>query len=333
MSAVVSRTGGRLENHNSLIDAEIPAAPAPIGHDLLIEVKAVSVNPVDVKIRAAGDVDAGDWVLGWDAAGTVVAVGEQVQLFEPGDDVYYAGSLDRVGSYAAYQLVDERIVGPKPSTLSYAEAAALPLTTITAWESLFDKLQLSADSKGTLLVVGAAGGGSILIQLAKQLTKLQVIASASRSESQEWVQELGADHVVDHNAADLEAQVRRLAPNGVDYIFSAQTKGRMPLFETIIRPFGQIVAIDDESELDFMSLKGKAVSWHWEFMFARPLHGWDLRAQHELLAKVSMLVDHGQIRTTMTKHYTPINAEQLRRAHAEIESGHTVGKIVVSNPV
>ena len=258
-------------------------------------------------------------------------MGGDVTLFRPGDDVYYAGSLERSGTYAKYQLVDERIVGHKPKSLSHAEAAALPLTTITAWEALFDKLRLTAEDTGTLLVLGGAGGvGSILIQLAKTLTGVRVIATASREESRTWLQDLGADVVVDHSADDFEQQIMQAAPEGVDYVFTPQSKGRMPLFESVTRPFGQIVAIDDEGDLDFMSLKGKAISWHWEFMFARPRHGWNLIAQHNLLDSVADLVDAGRLRTTLTQTYTPLNAEQLRRAHADVETGHVVGKVVVA---
>lgn len=330
--AVVSRAGGALDGPDSLVDAEIPAPEAPAGHDILVEVKAVSVNPVDVKVRARGGSSTGDRILGWDASGTVVAVGEDVTLFEPGDDVYYAGSLERSGTYAKYQLVDERIVGDKPKSLSHAEAAALPLTTITAWEALFDKLRLTAEDTGTLLVLGGAGGvGSILIQLAKTLTGVRVIATASREESRAWVESLGADVIVDHGADDFEQQILRAAPEGVDYVFTAHSKGRMPLFESATRPFGQIVAIDDERDLDFMSLKGKAISWHWEFMFARPRHGWNLIAQHDLLNAVAERIDAGQIRTTLTSTYSPLDATQLRRAHADVETGHVTGKIVVAD--
>ena len=310
---------------------DVPTPPAPAGHDLLVEVKAVSVNPVDVKVRAGGSADAGDRILGWDASGTVVAVGDDVTLFQPRDEVFYAGSLDRPGSYAQYLLVDERIVGRKPVSLNHAQAAALPLTTITAWEALFDKLQMTADEHGTLLVLGAAGGvGSILIQLAKALTDVTVIATASRAESRDWVRSLGADVIIDHSAGDFEQQILHAAPGGVDYVFTTHSRGRMPLFASVTRPFGQIVAIDDESDLDFMSLKSKAITWHWEFMFARPLSGWDLTAQHELLTSVSELIDGGRLQTTLTRTYSPMNATQLRRAHADIESGHAIGKVVVT---
>ncbi len=329
--AVVSRAGGALDGPDSLVDATIPAPGAPTGHDLLVEVRAVSVNPVDVKVRASGNRGGKDCVLGWDASGIVLAVGGDVTLFRPGDEVFYAGAIERSGSYAAQQLVDERIVGPKPATLSHAEAAALPLTGITAWEAQFDKLHLTKDSDGTLLVLGAAGGvGSILIQLAKILTGVRVIATASRSESREWVTSLGADVVVNHASDDLGRQILTAAPGGVDYVFTPQSKGRIPLFTEVVRPFGEIVAIDDERDLDLLALKSKAISWHWELMFTRPRYGYDLEAQHRLLTSIAQLVDDSRIRTTLTQTLTPVDATQLREAHRIVETGHALGKIVVS---
>ncbi|MDC4233741.1 zinc-binding alcohol dehydrogenase family protein [Actinomyces sp. B33] len=329
--AVVSRAGGRLDGPDSLVDATIAAPGAPTGHDLVVEVQAVSVNPVDVKVRASGNSGGEERVLGWDASGTVLAVGEDVTLFRPGDEVFYAGSLERPGSYAAQQLVDERIVGPKPSTLTHAEAAALPLTSITAWEALFDKLGLTVDSTGSLLVLGAAGGvGSILIQLAKALTGVRVIATASRPESRAWVEALGADAVVDHGADDLDQQILAASPGGVDYVFTSQSKGRIPLFTEVVRPFGEIVAIDDERDLDLLALKSKAISWHWELMFTRPRYGYDLEAQHRALTRIAELVDAGRIRTTLTQALAPLDAARLREAHRIVETGHAVGKIVVS---
>ncbi|WP_421074869.1 MULTISPECIES: zinc-binding alcohol dehydrogenase family protein [unclassified Microbacterium] len=331
ISAVVSRTGGAIDLPGSLEDATLPAPGAPTGHDILVAVRAVSVNPVDVKVRAGGAGADDARVLGWDAAGTVLAVGELVTLFRPGDEVYYAGSLDRPGSYAAQQLVDERIVAHRPKSLSVAEAAALPLTTITAWEALFDKLRLTESSTGTILVLGAPGGvGSILIQLVKELTGLRVIATASRPESRAWVEELGADVVVDHRAADLDRQILEAAPGGVDFVFTAQSRGRTALFTKVVRPFGQIVAIDDDRDVDLLALKDRSISWHWELMFTRPRHGWDLLAQHDLLERVTQLIDEGRIRTTLTQTLAPLNAESLRQAHRLVESGHVVGKIVVA---
>ncbi|MGO1851901.1 MAG: zinc-binding alcohol dehydrogenase family protein [Microbacteriaceae bacterium] len=328
--AVVSRAGGPVDEPGSLVDADIAAPAAPTGRQLLVDVHAVSVNPVDVKVRAGGP-SGSDRVLGWDASGTVLAVGEEATLFKPGDRVYYAGSIDQPGSYAAQQLVDERIVGPKPATLNDAQAAALPLTALTAWEALFDKLKLTAESEGTLLVLGAAGGvGSILIQLAKALTNVRVLATASRSESREWAQRLGADVVLDYSAPDFAEQILAHAPGGVDFVFTPQSAGRIPLFTEVVRPFGEIVAIDDERDLDLFALKSKAISWHWELMFTRPLNGYDLEAQHRALARVAELVDEGRVQSTLTQTLRPLDAETLREAHRIVETGHAVGKIVVA---
>ncbi|MCX7523464.1 zinc-binding alcohol dehydrogenase family protein [Microbacterium sp. STN6] len=329
--AVVNREGGALDGPNSLVDARVPAPIAPSGFDLLIDVRAVSVNPVDVKIRASANGNGTDRILGWDASGVVLAAGGDTHLFRPGDEVYYAGSLDRSGSYASQQLVDERIVGRKPRTLSHAEAAALPLTGITAWESLFDKLQLTGGSNGALLVIGAAGGvGSILIQLVKALTDVTVIATASRAESRAWVEQLGADIVLDHTNPDLARQILEVAPGGVDYAFTSQSRGRMALFTQVVRPFGQIVAIDDGRDLDFSALKDKSISWHWELMFTRPRYGWNLEAQHELLNSIADMVDAGRIRSTLTRVLSPLDATRLREAHAIIETGRAIGKVVVA---
>ncbi|MDO5052873.1 MAG: zinc-binding alcohol dehydrogenase family protein [Pseudoclavibacter sp.] len=330
--AVVSRAGGPLDGPDSLVDARIPAPGAPRGRDLLVEVRAVSVNPVDVKVRASDNRDGTDRILGWDASGTVLAVGEDATLFRPGDEVFYAGAIERPGSYAARQLVDERIVGPKPSSLTHAQAAALPLTGITAWESLFDKLRLGEESSGTLLVLGAAGGvGSILIQLAKALSDVDVLATASRPESREWVRSLGADAVVDHSSDELARQILEAAPGGVDWVFTPQSRGRIPLFAEVVRPFGEIVAIDDEEDLELLALKGKALSWHWELMFTRPRYGYGLETQHRALTRIAELVDAGRVRTTATTTLGPIGAEALREAHRIVETGHAVGKVVVAN--
>ncbi|MGJ8722007.1 MAG: zinc-binding alcohol dehydrogenase family protein [Salinibacterium amurskyense] len=329
--AVVTRTGGSIETEGSLVDTEL-TVDAPTGHDILVEVIAVSVNPVDVKVRAGGEV--ADRVLGWDASGVVVAVGPDVTLFQPGDEVWYAGDITRPGTYSRMHHVDERIVGRKPSSLSHAEAAAMPLTTITAYEALFHKLKLSKDSAGTLLVLGAAGGvGSVLIQLAKKLTGVRVIATASREETSAWVTDLGADVVVSHRG-DLAANVAAVAPEGVDWVFTSQTGKNLPAIVELIKPFGEIVAIDDEAGLDLLSLKGKALSWHWELMFTRSAqHTADMVLQHELLNEVADLVDAGEIRTTLTRTFSPLNAEQLRAAHALVETGSAIGKTVVTSEV
>lgn len=303
--------------------------PAPGAHDLLVEVEAVSVNPVDVKLRA-GAPSGGFRVLGFDAAGTVREVGSAVTLFTPGDEVYYAGSIDRPGSNQRLHAVDERIAGRKPAALSFADAASLPLTAITAWESLFDRLGLTERSGGSLLVIGATGGvGSVMLQLARALLPgVTVIATASDAERADWVRDLGADHVVDHRG-DLPGQVLELAPDGVDHLFTAHSAGQVETYARIVRPFGQIVAIDDGPR-DVAPLKSRSISWHWELMFTRPVQQTpDLIEQHRLLDRVADLVDQGRLKPTTTKLLAPIGPETLREAHRIVEAGRTVGKVVV----
>ncbi len=303
--------------------------PAPGPHDLLVEVEAVSVNPVDVKLRA-GAPSGGFRVLGFDAAGTVREVGSAVTLFAPGDEVYYAGSIDRPGSNQRLHAVDERIVGRKPAALSFADAASLPLTAITAWEALFDRFGLTEPSGGSLLVVGATGGvGSVMLQLARALLPgVTVIATASDAERAAWVRDLGADHVVDHRG-NLAGQVLEFAPDGVDRLFTAHSAGQVETYARIVRPFGQIVAIDDGPR-DVAPLKMRSISWHWELMFTRPVQQTpDLIEQHRLLDRVADLVDQGRLRPTTTTVLTPIGPATLREAHRIVEGGRTVGKVVV----
>ena len=331
-----------ITDENALIDIELPQ-PIASGRDLLVQVKAIAVNPVDYKIRQNVPAEDGEYkVIGWDAAGEVVAVGQAVTGFKPGDQVFYAGDLTRSGTNAEFQLVDERIVGHKPQSLSASEAAALPLTTITAWELLFEHLQLKRQSPGTreksnevVMVVGAAGGvGSILIQLAKTLTGATVIATASREASRNWVQALGADFVVDHREP-LKPQIDALIAEGqvgaVTHVASLNgTEQYFDSYVDLLVPFGRIALIDDPASLDVMKIKPKSLSLHVEFMFARSMHqAADMNAQHELLEQVANLVDEGHIRTTAGKHLGAINAENLRFAHAELETGQAVGKIVL----
>jgi len=311
------------------------ADPVPGERDLLVEVRAISVNPVDVKIRAKRQPKDGQpEVIGWDAAGIVRAVGAKTSLFKPGDRVWYAGALNRPGANSELHAVDERIVGRMPASLDFAQAAALPLTTITAWELLFDRLRVldnGAPSQGSLLVIGAAGGvGSILVQLARQLTGLTVIGTASRPQTQAWVRELGAHHVIDHSQP-LAAELKRIGFEHVSHIAGlTQTDQHFAQMAEAIAPQGKIALIDDPAAIDVRLLKSKSASLHWEFMFARPLHGTpDMIAQHELLNQAARLIDDGTLRTTLGAHYGKINAENLRRAHAFIESGKAQGKIVL----
>lgn len=312
------------------IDMDVP----PLGpRDIMVEVRAVSVNPVDTKVRGNGASQASPQILGYDGAGVVRAVGAGTSLFTVGDEVYYAGALDRPGTNTQLHVVDERIVGPKPASLTFAEAAALPLTTITAWEGLFDKLKLTASSAGTLLLVGASGGvGSVALQLLRALLpQIRVIATASRPEAEEWVRSLGAHETVDHHG-DLRGQLHQVAPEGIDYIFTAHSQGQTELYIDVLNTFGQIVAIDDPDAVDVVGLKSKSLSWHWEFMFARSLHqAPDQIRQHELLAEVAQLVMSGAVRSTMTTTLGPVTAEQIREGHRLVESGHVIGKVVISN--
>ncbi|MEU8820278.1 zinc-binding alcohol dehydrogenase family protein [Actinoplanes sp. NPDC048796] len=305
---------------NVLEDITLPV-PEPGEHDLLVRIEAVSVNPVDVKVRRGG----GPGVLGYDAAGVVVAVGAAVTLFTPGDQVWYAGSIARQGTDAQFHVVDERIVGPKPASLDFGEAAALPLTALTAWEALFDRLRLTADSTGSILVMGAAGGvGSILVQLARQLTNLEVIGTASRPESRQYVLDRGAHRVVDHHG-DLRAAL----PDGVDYVFTPHSAGMVETFADIVHPFGAVVAIDEPEGLDLLPLKSKSIAWHWELMFTRSLYDPTSHAQHDILRQVAELVDKGVLHTTLTTRVEGIDAAGLREAHAIVEAGSAIGKTVV----
>jgi zinc-binding alcohol dehydrogenase family protein len=312
------------------ITARMVSVPVPGPHDLLVSVHAVSVNPVDVKLRANAP-SSGFRVLGFDASGVVEAVGNAVTLFAPGDEVYYAGSIDRPGTNQLLQLVDERIVGAKPTTLTHTDAASLPLTALTAWESVFDRLGLTSDSKGSLLVVGASGGvGSILIQLMHLLApEVRIIATASNAESAAWVTELGADEVVNHHE-DLSRQVKKLAPEGVDWIFTAHSDGQIGIYADIARPFGQIVAIDDGAR-DVEPLKPKSISWHWELMFTTASQTPESTHQHEILSHVTKLVDAGRIKATTRTVLSPIDADTIREGHRLVETGRVMGKVVITN--
>ncbi len=322
-----------VDDPKAFLDVELPR-PAPSGRDLLVAVKAVSINPVDTKVRSPKDtVEKSPRVLGWDASGVVEAVGPDVTLFKPGDEVYYAGDITRPGSDSEFQLVDERIVGFKPKSLGFAEAAALPLTTITAYEAFFDRLGIDrdgADKGQSVLVIGAGGGvGSIAIQLAKA-AGLVVIATASRPETENWVRELGADHVVNHRKPMVE-QVRALGFQHVDHVAIFNDMRHWETAVELIRPQGGIVTIDDtDLPMPMDGMKMKAASLHWEFMFARAMHQTpDMIEQHKLLNHVAKEIDAGRIRTTLDKVISPINAANMREGHRLIESGTAKGKIVL----
>ena len=338
MKAVAYLKAQSIDETESLLDIELPQ-PEAKGRDLLVKINAISVNPVDTKIRSAVNPESDKYkVLGWDAVGEVVAIGDSVELFSVGDRVWYAGDLTRQGCNAEYQLVDERIVGYAPKTLTNAEAAALPLTTITAWELLFDRLGFEFKHSSiknddlNLLIVGASGGvGSILTQLAAKLTPAKVIGTASRSETQDWVLQCGADYVIDHRVP-LSNELKRIGINQASHAISlTHTDQHYDELVECLLPQGKLALIDDPAKpLDIMKLKRKSISLHWEFMFTRSMFQTsDIIQQHLLLNKVAELIDVGTLKTTVKSTQGCINAENLKKAHATIESGKAIGKIVL----
>jgi NADPH:quinone reductase len=334
MQAIGYQQSGSIDRDDALVNIDQPA-PTQTGRDLLVAIKAVSVNPVDSKIRQNTQPDRDDWkVLGWDAAGIVMAIGPDVTLFQPGDEVFYAGAIGRPGTNSEYHLVDERIVGVKPKTLDWAAAAAMPLTAITAWEMLFDRLDVKRSLPGAtnvILIIGGAGGvGSIAIQMARQLTDLTVIATASRPETVAWVNEMGAHHVIDHSLP-LDEEISKLGLGAPAFVFSTtQTDRHIDAIAKLIAPQGRFGLIDDPATLDINRFKRKSASVHWEFMFTRShFETADMAKQGILLNEVSRLIDAGVLRTTMTERYSPIDAANLKLVHRLIESGTTRGKIVL----
>lgn len=334
MKAVAYQQSLPIDHPDALQDVTLPT-PEATGRDLLVEVVAVSANPVDTKIRQRVAAAAGEWkVLGWDAAGVVRAVGPEVTGFKEGDRVWYAGSIARQGSNSEFHLVDERIVGSMPQSLDFAQAAALPLTAITAWEMLFDRLGIAPGKQPTpasLLIVGASGGvGSIMVQLARRLTGLRIIGTASRPETAAWVEALGAHSVIDHSRP-ISEELRRIGSPQVEYVVSLNhSDAHFAEIAESIAPQGKFGLIDDPQTIDVGLLKRKSVSLHWEFMFTRSLFGTpDMAGQGRLLDELAGLVDDGLVRTTVGEHFGAINATNLKRAHALLESGKARGKIVL----
>ncbi|MDH5377768.1 MAG: zinc-binding alcohol dehydrogenase family protein [Gammaproteobacteria bacterium] len=317
---------GVLEN----IEVDIPVAQ---GRDLLVEVKAISVNPVDTKIRNRVEPDLGGIkVLGWDVAGVVKSVGESVTLFKPGDEVWYAGAIDRPGANSEFHLVDERIVSQKPKSLSFEQAAALPLTSLTAWELIFQRMAIPLESEGNLLIVGGAGGvGSVMIQLAKKLTNLKVIATASRPETIAWVSRLGADAVIDHRDP-FSQQLKGFGMDSVEYLVSlTNTQMHLHQYVDILAPQGKLGVIDDPQALDIKPFKTKSISVHWELMYTRSLFQTkDMIEQHNILTRVADMVDNNEIISTFNCNLGKISAENLSEAHKILESGTSIGKLVLS---
>lgn len=331
MKAIGYENAAPVTERNALIEIEADM-PQPGPNDLLVEVRGISVNPVDVKVRTLMQPEGGPRILGFDAAGVVKEVGSDVTLFQPGDEVFYAGDLMRAGSNAEFQLVDERIVGRKPSSLDFADAAGMPLTSITAWEMLFDSFGLKeGEGAGeSLLVIGGAGGvGSILIQLAKRLTNLEVIATASRPDTRAWVEKMGADHVVNHRKPlDEEMKALGISPRYVAAL--TKTDEHIAAIIELIKPRGHVALIDDPVGLDIMPLKFKAISLSWEFMFTRSMFQTDdMDEQYRLLNRVADLLDNGTLVSTVNKHLGALNVSNLQEAHEFQESGTAIGKTVL----
>ncbi|MEO1653384.1 MAG: zinc-binding alcohol dehydrogenase family protein [Bacteroidota bacterium] len=331
MRAIGYTTAGPITNPEALIEFETPQ-PVPGLLDLLVEVKGISLNPVDVKVRQNMSPDQGPGILGFDAAGIIRQVGSEVSKFKVGDEVFYAGDLTSPGTNAEYHLVDERIVGKKPSSLDFAEAAALPLTSITAWELLFDSLKIAEGrgEKEALLIIGGAGGvGSILIQLAKKLTKLKVIATASRPETIAWTKKMGADEVINHRES-LVDQLKELNIQPRYVASLTATDQHFPAILELIKPQGHIAFIDDPQTLDIKPGKTKALSFSWEFMFTRSMFQTaDMAQQHLLLNRVSEMIDQGILISTMSQNLGKINVDNLIQAHTLQESGRVIGKNVL----
>ncbi|MEH6891219.1 zinc-binding alcohol dehydrogenase family protein [Bacillus sp. JJ864] len=325
-----------IENENSLIDIELPR-PVPTGRDIVVKIHAISVNPVDTKIRAPKDKKEEEYkILGWDASGVVVEIGEDCTLFQPGDEVFYAGSIIRPGTYSEYHLVDERIVGAKPKNLTHAQSAAMPLTAITAWEGMFERLAIDINNKEknkqkNILIIGGAGGvGSIAIQLAK-CAGLNVITTASRKETREWVESFGADYVINHHESFKE-QLSKMEIDEVDYIFCLNnTDQHWNSMAEVIKPQGKICSIvENEKPLELGLLKSKSAAFVWEFMFTRAMYQTeDMINQHLLLNQVSELLDQNVLKTTLNRTLSPIHASNIRKAHEMIETGSMIGKIVL----
>lgn len=332
MKAVGFRQGGPLEREDSLIDIEV-ADPSPGPRDLLVRVRAVSVNPVDTKVRGGAKPAEEPMVLGYDAAGVVEAIGSDVTLFAPGDEVFYAGTIKRPGTNSELHVVDERIVGPKPRSFDFAQAAALPLTGLTAWELLFDRLRVSqggGEGQTILIVNGAGGVGSMLVQFARQLTKLRVIATASRPETIAWVKQMGAHDVIDHRKP-LNEGLAAIGVRAVNFVASlAASDQHLPAFARIIAPQGSLAVIDDVKSFDIVALRQKSITVAWEGVFTRSIYETpDMIEQHRILSEIARLVDEGVLQGTMTRDLGPMNAASLKAAHGLVETGASIGKIVL----
>ena len=332
MKAAGFRQGGPLEREDSLIDIEV-ADPSPGPRDLLVRVHAVSVNPVDTKVRGGAKPGEEPMVLGYDAAGVVEAIGADVTLFAPGDEVFYAGTIKRPGTNSELHVVDERIVGPKPRSFDFAQAAALPLTGLTAWELLFDRLRVSqggGEAQTILIVNGAGGVGSMLVQFARQLTKLRVIATASRPETIAWVKQMGAHDAIDHRKP-LNEGLAAIGVKAVNFVASlAASEQHLPAYARIIAPQGSLAVIDDVKSFDIVALRQKSITVAWEGVFTRSIYETpDMIEQHRILSEIARLVDEGVLQGTMTRDLGLMSAATLKAAHELVETGASIGKVVL----
>jgi zinc-binding alcohol dehydrogenase family protein len=333
MKAIGFKTSHDINENESLIEIEIDK-PLAQEYDIVVKVNAVSMNPVDTKVRAKAaknTVLEDAKILGYDAVGIIESMGEKVSNFKIGDRVYYAGDITRNGSNAQFQVVDSRIVAIAPSSLNDTQAAVFPLTSLTAWEALFDRLNVNKSEKKTILIIGGAGGvGSIATQIAKAQTNLTVISTASREETRTWAKTMGADYVANHR--DLVNSVRKLGFQTVDYIFNvADTRGHWDSMGELITPQGKICSIVEfDGTLDFSVLKSKSATFVWEFMFTRSMYTTkDIQEQHNILKQMALLIDEGKIKTTLTHTIEGFNTESIKEAHALVESGKTIGKVAI----
>jgi len=338
MKAITANESLPVNDKNCFQAANIEK-PIASGQDILVRVNAVSVNPVDIKMRLKPKtVSTLDTILGWDASGVVVAAGEDVTLFNVGDTVFYAGDITRAGSNCEYQLVDQRIAGRKPEALNFEEAAAMPLTSITAWEALFERLGVEKSSRNksekSILIIGGAGGvGSIAIQLAKKIARLTTIATASRDESKTWCLEMGADHIINHHM-DLADQLKQLGIQGCDYILCCNdTDQHFDNMTKAVKAQGRICSIvDNKSPLPMEKLKPKSASFSWEFMFTRSMFQTDdMVKQHQILSSIAQYIDQGVLQSTIRQTLSPINTSNLRMAHGIIEQGNMIGKLAIKD--
>jgi NADPH:quinone reductase len=330
MKALTYTTAHSLDEFSIQL-SELPA-PQLLDQDVLIKIKAIGFNPVDYKIRASrGSTDGKPLILGWDASGTIEKLGRDVHGFNVGDEVFYAGDVTRQGSYAEYQAVDSRLIAKKPRTLSFSEAAAIPLTAITAYEALILQSTTKYSDATSVLIVGGAGGvGSMGIQLLKALTPAKVIATASREESVDWCKALGADFVIDHSK-NLKTQLKTLGIDQVDFVFSTtHTDKYYEILPEIIKPFGHVALIDDPETFDLKPFKTKSIYANFEFMFTKSMFGYEMESQGALLAHVAALIDQGKIKTTLNKEFVGLTAQNIKEAHSILEKHTSVGKMVLT---